>query len=314
MGLAKRLAEVNRVEPPLLAPVARVLHRVRGQTMSMRHVVVTPLPRAIVWRLLAVVGVLGLLTSLATSATAQAGTTTATATEAAVGTERAPATREALEARAAAAEKAATSGPEDQRAANRQEAAVLRERLKNGDFQVGDRIALTILGGAAPLVDTAVVRDGRTLVLPNLPAIPLQGVLHSEIDDYLTTQLSHYIKHPTVQATPLIRLGVLGEVKSPGFFAMPTDILVSDAIMRAGGPTGQADINKTTIKRGTNEVWSDRALREAISSGMTLDQLNLRPGDQLVIAPRSSRNLVQVLQVTGILLGIGLSIYTISRR
>jgi len=283
--------------------------------MSMRHVVVTPLPRVIVWRLLAVLGALGMLASQAVSAAAQAAAGQTAAVPAAVAdTEHAPATRQALEARAAAAEQAATSGPADQRAANRQEAAVLRERLRNGDFQVGDRIALTILGGAAPMVDTAIVRDGRTLVLPNLPEIPLQGVLHSEISEYLTTQLSRYIKQPTVQATPLIRLAVLGEVKAPGFFAMPTDILVSDAIMRAGGPTGQADLNKTTIKRGTAEVWSDKALREAIASGMTLDQLSLRPGDQLVVAPRSNRSLVQILQVTGILLGVGLSIYTISRR
>lgn len=224
------------------------------------------------------------------------------------------ASRASLEARAAAAEKAATSGPQDQRAAKAQEAAAIRERLKDGDFQVGDRIALSISGGAVPITDTATVRAGRTLELPNIPPIPLAGVLHSEIDSYLTTQLGRYIRHPTVQATPLIRLGVLGEVKTPGFFSVPTDMLVSDAIMRAGGPTGNADVNKTTVERGNKEVWSDKALRQAIVSGMTLDQLNLRPGDALVVAQRGNHSLLQILQVGGILLGVGLSIYTASRR
>lgn len=238
----------------------------------------------------------------------------AAAQSVAVDSEPVPATRAALEARAAAAEKAAVSGPEDQRAAKRQEAAALRERLKEGDFQVGDRIALNISGGATPISDTVTVRGGRTLELPNMPPIPLQGVLHSEISDYLTAQLGRYIKHPTVQATPLIRLGVLGEVKSPGFFSVPTDMLVSDAIMRAGGPTGNADINKTTVTRGKQEVWSDKALRQAIVSGMTLDQLNLRPGDALVVAPRSNHDLLRFLQVGGIVLGVALSIYTATRR
>ncbi|HEX6967039.1 MAG TPA: SLBB domain-containing protein [Gemmatimonadaceae bacterium] len=278
--------------------------------MRTKHVVKPPLTTFIISPARVAVRALALLIVLWAPAAAQAVARDSAASDSG----RAPATRALLEARAAAAEKAATSGPADQRAAKRQEAAAIRERLKDGDFQVGDRIALTVYGGAAPISDTATVRAGRTLELPNLPPIPLQGVLHAEIGDYLTAQLSRYIKHPTVQAIPLIRLGVLGEVKSPGFFSVPTDILVSDAIMRAGGPTGNADINKTTITRGKQEVWGDKALRQAIVSGMTLDQLNLRPGDALVVAKSGNHNLLQVLQVGGILLGVGLSIYTATRR
>lgn len=223
-------------------------------------------------------------------------------------------TRQALEARAAEAERAATSGPENERAARRTEAAALRERLKNGDFQVGDRIALTVLGGAKPLVDTVVVRGGRLLMLPDLPAIPLNGVLHSEIEPYLTTQIGRYIKHPTVQATALIRLGVLGEVRTPGFYWVPTDILVTDAIMQAGGPTGNADVNKTTLERGKKELWSDDSLRAAIVSGRTLDELNVRAGDALVVAEQTKHDFLNILRAGGVVLGLALSIYAISRH
>lgn len=225
-----------------------------------------------------------------------------------------PSTRQAIEARAADAERAARTGPEDKRDAKRREAAALRARLKEGDFQVGDRIALTILGGDTAFTDTVVVRSGRVLMLPKFPPIPLAGVLHSEIESYLTTQLGRYIRHPTVQATSLVRVGVLGEVRSPGFFWVPTDILVTDAIMEAGGPTGNADVNKTTLDRGEDELWSDDEMREAIVSGKTLDQLNVRAGDALVVGERSRHNFIEILRAGGVVLGIALSIYAISRN
>ncbi|HEX5436719.1 MAG TPA: SLBB domain-containing protein [Gemmatimonadaceae bacterium] len=248
---------------------------------------------------------IGLLALGATGAAAQQGGEVA---------EPVPASRQALEARAAAAEKAAVSGPADQRDAKRQEAAAIRERLRVGDFRVGDRIAISVIGGEKAIQDTAVVRAGRVLQLPDLPNIPLQGVLHSEIEPYLTAQLGRYIRQPTVTAVPLIRLGVLGQVKSPGFYSVPADILVSDAIMVAGGPTGNADVDKSTITRGTEEVWSTTALRKAIVSGMTLDQLDLRAGDELTVGQQTHHNLLEILRAAGIVVGLGLSIYAISRR
>ena len=55
-------------------------------------------------------------------------------------------------------------------------AAAIRPRLRDGDFQVGDRVVVT---GVAhdPRTATLVVRPGRLIQLPGRPPVPLPGVL-----------------------------------------------------------------------------------------------------------------------------------------
>ena len=84
-----------------------------------------------------------------------------------------------------------------------------------------------------------------------MPDISLQGVLRSELQDYLTTQLARYIKHPDVQTTSLVRVAVMGSVTKPGFYQLPADLALADAIMIAGGPTTTADVDRTQVKRGS---------------------------------------------------------------
>ena len=57
-----------------------------------------------------------------------------------------------------------------------------------------------------------------------MPDISLQGVLRSELQDYLTTQLGKYIKRPEVQTTSLVRVAVMGSVNKPGFYQLPADL------------------------------------------------------------------------------------------
>jgi protein involved in polysaccharide export with SLBB domain len=76
--------------------------------------------------------------------------------------------------------------------------------LRNGDFLPGDRIYIVVLGDSA-LTDTFTVRGDRRLQLPNIPDVTLSGVLDSELNTFLTTELSRYLKNPTVTATGMVR-------------------------------------------------------------------------------------------------------------
>ena len=116
------------------------------------------------------------------------------------------------------------------------QAGVIRARLASGDFQPGHRILLFV-GGDSALVDTFTVRSDQKLQLPELPEISLAGVLDSELQGYLQTQLAQYIRNPTVRAQALLRVSVSGDVGSPGFYSVRTDTPVSDVIMTAGGPS-----------------------------------------------------------------------------
>ncbi|HEX6809141.1 MAG TPA: polysaccharide biosynthesis/export family protein [Gemmatimonadaceae bacterium] len=193
------------------------------------------------------------------------------------------------------------------------QAALIRQRLKDGDFQVGDRIAIVVRGDST-LSDTATVRAGRVIQLRNLPAIPLAGVLHSELQDYLTKQLSQYLKNPTVQVTPLVQIAVVGNVGHPGFFWVPADLTLTDAIMLAGGPTPTSDLNGTKIKRDNKDRLTDKQVRQAFASGATLDQLDMRAGDQISVPEAGKKDWVRILQVTAALAAVTVALISISRH
>ena len=213
---------------------------------------------------------------------------------------RPQATRSELEANAAEADRIAASPGYSARlrAAKRAEADILRNRLVEGDFQTGDEIQIVLMGEKG-LDSNYTVSASRTILIPNVGEIPLKGVLRSEVQDHLNRELRRYFQNPNVVAKALIRLSVFGQIGKPGFHALPADMLLSNAIMTAGGPTGGTDVNRTTIKRGETILWSKDQVREALIQGATLDQLNLRAGDEILVGEKKVSALNRVFFVAG---------------
>lgn len=155
-----------------------------------------------------------------------------------------------------------------------------------GDFAVGDRLIVRVSGVKA-LTDTFTVRAGRVLELPDLPAIPLEGVRRAELQHHLRVQLARFVLDTaTVEARALVRVGVLGEVVHPGYYDVAPDAPIADVLMRAGGLGDKADAKKISVRRGARELMSDDRLRPALVRGATLDDLRLRAGDEIVVGAR----------------------------
>jgi protein involved in polysaccharide export with SLBB domain len=193
-------------------------------------------------------------------------------------------------------------------------AQTAQERLTDGDFQVGDRIALMV-SGEPTLTDTFTVREGQILRLPNIPDIPLHGVLHAELQDTLAHDLASYIKNPDVHATPLVRLAVLGQVARPGYYSAGADELVSSLFMQAGGLEHDSDLGKTVVRRGTQTLYSAKEFQAAMTQGETIDQLAIRPGDEVVVGQHPPGGAaLRYLGIAAILAGIGASIAFIATR
>lgn len=181
------------------------------------------------------------------------------------------------------------------------------------EFHVGDRIALTVEGPQV-ISDTVVVREGLVLRLTGLGDISLAGVKRSNIQPYLTQQIGKFIRDPVVHATALVRISVLGQVGRPGFYSVPSDILLSDVIMRAGGPTGGADLNRSVVMRGGEDFLSSDSTKAAFAAGLTLDQLHIAPGDELVIAEKPNSGFDTVLKVLGVVVPLTTLLFYLQRR
>jgi polysaccharide biosynthesis/export protein len=205
---------------------------------------------------------------------------------------RAQATRSELEAALTELDQAAASPgySKSYRKAREAEAAMVRQRLAEGDFQVGDQVDLVVVGEAALSGKFTVLPD-RSLSLPALPPVSLQGVLRSELPAHLTTEIGKYVKDPqvTVQGS-YIRLAIMGMVGKPGYYTVPADNLISDAIMDAGGPGQGVDMSKSIVRRAGKPIIVGDDIQRAIESGESLDQLNVHGGDELVVGGKSQKS------------------------
>lgn len=216
---------------------------------------------------------------------------------------------DSLAARAAAAADAPAT-PEEQRESLRRYAADLRTRLRTGDFQPGDRI-IVVTRGDSTSVDTVTVQSDKTVTLQKLPPIPLDGVLRSELQSYLVEQLRRYVKRDLVRATPLVPVGILGEVVHPGYYRVPLQITVGDLLMVAGGPLPQADLTRVRIRRGQRTLVGERAMRDAMVCGLALGELGIDAGDEVLLKPAPQRNWLLITQIAGVATGLALTLHTL---
>ena len=192
----------------------------------------------------------------------------------------------------------------DKRAGYLYQAGQIRKRLAEGDFQSGHRILLFVVGDSA-LSDTFTVRSDQKLQLPNLPEISLAGVLDSELQGYLATQLAQYIRNPSVRVQALLRVQVSGDVTKPGFYSLPIDTPVSDVIMNAGGPEQSADMSKTELRRGPSVVVPRGGIQTAVQKELTLSDIGARAGDELFVPAKPSGDRWQkLLAVSASIMGL----------
>ena len=220
--------------------------------------------------------------------------------------------REELVAAATRADIAAKRADRNTRVETAIRGSQIRRRLDTGDFQIGDRVIVSFVSDAVHK-DTVLVRSGPSLELPGNIVVPLAGVLRSELLGRVSTELLKYVKARQIEVTPLMRVGVIGAIARPGYFAFPSDLPLTDVIMAAGGPTGGADLARTTIRRGTEEFRSADETRKAIASGLTLDQFGLKAGDELVIAERRNRSSSSIMGMAGTAASILAVVLTVGR-
>jgi protein involved in polysaccharide export with SLBB domain len=198
------------------------------------------------------------------------------------------------------------------------EAWLLRTRLQRGDFQEGDRIVLSVDVPALRASDNTALRagvDNDTVIvragklsqftkLPNIPDISLDGVLRSELVDTITAHLRKYLRDPNVRATPLVRVAVMGAVGRPGWYSTPTDVVLADVIMQAGGVSLESDVDHTVIRRAGEVIWDSEAVRVALADGLSLDRLHLRAGDEIDVASKRHWSLSSTVQLLTAVVGV----------
>ncbi|MGE5802973.1 MAG: SLBB domain-containing protein, partial [Gemmatimonadota bacterium] len=145
-------------------------------------------------------------------------------------------------------------------------------------------------------------------------AIPLRGVLFSELESHMRSQLGQFVREPVVRAQPMVRVLVGGAVAHPGFYLVPANALISQTLMAAGGVTPDAEMKKLKAMRAGYSVLEGPEMQKALAQGLTLDGANLRTGDELFVpSTRSGPTKYERVSTLATLLAIPITLYTLTK-
>ncbi|HET7789695.1 MAG TPA: polysaccharide biosynthesis/export family protein [Gemmatimonadales bacterium] len=181
---------------------------------------------------------------------------------------------------------------------------------QTGDIRPGDRILLQV-DGEKDLSDTFTVEAGPAVTLPAIGQVSLAGVAARDLASYFTRELGRYLKDPVVHAQVLVRVGILGEVMHPGFYGVPRDALLSDALMAAGGPTRDAKMTSLKVTRGGTVLLGADTLQRALAHGGTLADLGLHSGDEVLVPHNGDAE--RTFRIIGVLITVPATIFALSR-
>ncbi|HEV3152875.1 MAG TPA: polysaccharide biosynthesis/export family protein [Candidatus Baltobacteraceae bacterium] len=150
----------------------------------------------------------------------------------------------------------------------------------------GDQLSVQVYGDQTLTQNVTVLNDG-TIAYPLIGQIPVAGKTPAQAADTLKERLLKYVRHPvvTVAITQLAQpnVMVLGDVKNPGKYQLPSDAKLSDAIAAAGG---LADINgeypNARIAERTGRV-TNVSLQKLLRGGDTQVDTSLSEGDVVYV-------------------------------
>lgn len=147
-------------------------------------------------------------------------------------------------------------------------------------LQPGDLVRVQIwreedLSGEFPVDEDGVV------TLPLLGERQVTGTPMRELRDTLIAAYRVHLRNPSISVTPLRRVNVLGEVRQPGLYSVDPTVSLAGAVALAGGATPNGDLNRITVVR------AGETIHERVAAASTLNTVDIRSGDQILVQRRS---------------------------
>ena len=95
----------------------------------------------------------------------------------------------------------------------------------------------------------------------------------------------------------------MGAVGRPGWYLTPSDAVLADVIMQAG-VVEKSNLSSTVVRRAGTMIWDADKVRSALADGRSLDRLNLRAGDEILVDSKRQWSLMNSVQLIGAIVGV----------
>jgi polysaccharide export outer membrane protein len=148
----------------------------------------------------------------------------------------------------------------------------------------GDGVRITFLNIQDQITGDYYIQQDGNLQLPFIGLVRTTNIDYKDIKQAIFNKYTELYKDPALTIQPLIRINILGEVRTPGYYYV-TDIEKMTGILAlAGGVTGAAATDDIYIIRNNEEILLNAS--DIIAKGNTVADIGLQSGDRVFI-PRS---------------------------
>lgn len=177
----------------------------------------------------------------------------------------------------------------------------------------GDQLRLAVWGHPEYSGDFVIAPDG-VITHPLFREVRATGIPMAELETRIRTFLTRFVASPAFVMTPLLRVFVGGEVRTPSIYMAPPGTTVDQALALAGGSIASARLDSVVLVRDRHRTTLDLAV-DGGSAGAT----TVHSGDQLFVSRIGDRNfardvLVPAVAIIGVLTGIANLVATLSRH
>ncbi len=149
----------------------------------------------------------------------------------------------------------------------------------------GDVVAITVVGQVA-LSGTQTVGADGSVVIPDLGTVPLDGTTVEQANARIEQRLLSILQSPKVSVvvvTRMIEVSLLGEVRTPGKYALQSGDGVANAIALAGGLTEYANSSAIYLIRSGEPYRIRFRMKSLLRGGDSARAFALRDGDILLV-------------------------------
>lgn len=171
----------------------------------------------------------------------------------------------------------------------------------------GDGIRVAVWRQAELSGEFTIAADS-TLRHPLYRAVKVAGVPMDVVEQRMRTYLRQLESNPQFVLEPLLHVTVSGEVGSPSIYALPPEVTVAQAVVRAGGATEAARTEHVRLRRGGQEYVVDLTYPDLETA-----QTPIRSGDQIIVPRRTNFFRERVLPVIGAVASTASFLYLVIR-
>lgn len=151
----------------------------------------------------------------------------------------------------------------------------------------GDTVFVGLTGSVEGNLELTIGNDGRVFI-PRIGAVRLAGVPFGEVADLIGRRLGEQFRdfHVAVTAGKLhgIRVYVTGYAALPGSYTMGSLSTVVNAVLAAGGPSGNGSFRSITVRRN-GQIVTQLDLYDLLMSGDKSRDVVLQNEDVIYIGP-----------------------------